>query len=66
MRQCGHCQLCCKVLPHRDPKFRAYVEHRAREGIWTLIRKNSRDGFALIPPCTAEDGQWYEQAGDLQ
>ena len=48
---------------HRDPKFRAYVERRAREGTWTLVRKNSSDGFALIPPCIAEDGQWHEFEG---
>jgi hypothetical protein len=48
---------------HRDPKFRAYVERRAREGIWTLIRRNSKDGFALIPPSVAEDRQWHEEEG---
>jgi hypothetical protein len=45
---------------HRDPALRAYVERRAKDGIVALIRYSNRDGFVLIPPRLASDGQWHE------
>lgn len=51
---------------HKDPRFRAYVERRGREGIITLIRTSAGDAFALVPPCLMGDGQWKEVRTNLQ
>ncbi|HKD35789.1 MAG TPA: hypothetical protein VKB78_03285 [Pirellulales bacterium] len=48
---------------HRDPRFRNYVERRAKEGVWCLIRRNAHDGFALVAPFVSEDRQWHELDG---
>lgn len=47
---------------HRDPALRAYLERRAEEGIAALIRYSAHDGFSLIAPALAGDGQWHEVA----
>jgi hypothetical protein len=48
---------------HREPRFRAYVERRAEEGVWCLMRRSPTNGFALVAPCVSEDGQWHEVDG---
>jgi hypothetical protein len=49
---------------HREPRFRAYVERRAAEGVMTLIRTSARDGFALAAPALSTDHQWHEVASN--
>ncbi|HKD36840.1 MAG TPA: YkgJ family cysteine cluster protein [Pirellulales bacterium] len=49
---------------HREPRFRAYVERRAKQGIWTLIRRSRASGFTLVAPRIAEDRQWHEEEGE--
>lgn len=45
---------------HRDPAFRRYVMRRGDEGIGTLVRYGSKEGFAIFPPNLSSDGQWHE------
>lgn len=45
---------------HRDPALRAYLERRAADGWVGMVRLGAADGFVLVPPSMAEDGQWHE------
>ncbi len=45
---------------HRDPALRAYLERRSHEGFIGLVRYNSEDAFALIPPNRTANHEWVE------
>ena len=45
---------------HRDPKLRAYLERRGKEGKLALIRFSEREAFVLFPPSLTKTGQWME------
>jgi hypothetical protein len=44
----------------RDPELLAFLELRGKEGKAALIRYNSKDGFVLVPPAMAGDGDFHE------
>jgi hypothetical protein len=47
---------------HRDPKFRAWLDRRARlVRQAALIRYDSTRAMLLVPPSIASDGQWHEK-----
>lgn len=48
----------------RTPEMLGWIERRAKNGIATLIRFNSRDGIAVFAPPLASDGQWHEKASN--
>jgi hypothetical protein len=48
---------------HRDPRLRAYLERRGKEGKIALIRFNESDAFTLWPPSLTGDRQWLEKHG---
>lgn len=45
---------------HRDPKLRAYLERRAKDGIVGLVRWDNKRGMALIPPSLTDGDKWIE------
>jgi hypothetical protein len=48
---------------HRDPRLRAYLERRGKEGKVALIRLNESEAFTLWPPSLTGDGRWHEKHG---
>lgn len=58
---------CSTPDAHRDPALRTYLDGVGRRhGIPAFVRFGSRDGFLLIPPCMASDGEWHEMTGNMQ
>jgi Fe-S-cluster containining protein len=45
---------------HLDPALRAYMLRRAEEGIATMVRYGSQDGFTIFPPPLSHDSQWHD------
>jgi hypothetical protein len=48
---------------HRDPKLRAWMLRRAKDGIATLVRYGARDAITIFPPPMVEDNEWHEFDG---
>jgi hypothetical protein len=48
---------------HEDATLRAYMMRRGAEGMATMIRYSSEDGFTIFPPNMASDGQWHDSRG---
>ena len=42
---------------HRDPALRRYLERRAAEGKWALVRYDQNHAFTLV---LSPEGEWYE------
>jgi hypothetical protein len=47
---------------HEDPALRRYLERRSQEGIVSIIRNGSHEGFVLLPP-NMTGGKWIERHG---
>ena len=48
---------------YRDPKLRAWLERRGKEGKAALIRFNESDALTLFPPSMSDDCKWHEVHG---
>jgi hypothetical protein len=48
---------------HRDPHLRRYLYRRGEEGIGAIIRFDSQDAIAVMPPQLCADGEWHEVSG---
>jgi hypothetical protein len=46
---------------YKAPELRAWmIERTAKHSCVFVIRFSEREGFTLIPPAMAHDGQWHE------
>lgn len=53
---------------HRDPALRVWLARLGEdEGVVAIIRYSGTEGFTLIPPAIAADGEWHEvKSGVMQ